>query len=93
MEFLNTIFCNCKNGYGWRCGCKKAGLQCSLACDQRNEQTCLNASPYQNDIIEDCTFDIKILEELETNVAEDENTEEFKILQWLEDDDDEEEEN
>nr|CAI5846711.1 unnamed protein product [Callosobruchus analis] len=29
-ELLNTIFCNCKSGCGSRCGCRKAGLQCSL---------------------------------------------------------------
>ena len=33
----------------------------------------------------------RILEELETNVVEDENTERFEILQRLKDDDDEEE--
>ena len=49
-ELLNTIFCNCKNGCGSRCGCRKAGLQCSLACDQCNGQVCLNASTYQSDI-------------------------------------------
>ena len=46
--------------------------------------------PYQNDINEDGTFDPEILEELEKNVFEDENTEEFEILQRLEDDDEEE---
>lgn len=91
-ELLNTIFCNCKNGCGSRCGCRKAGLQCSLACGQCNGQACLNASPYQSDLNEDGTFDPEILEELETNVVEDENAEEFEILQPLEDDDDEEEE-
>lgn len=35
-DLLNTIFCNCKSGCGSRCGCRKAGLQCSLACGQRN---------------------------------------------------------
>ncbi|KAI4488083.1 hypothetical protein M0804_004931 [Polistes exclamans] len=91
-ELLNKIFCNCKNGCGSRCGCRKAGLQCSLVCGQCNGQACLNALPYQSDLNEDGTFDPEILEELETNVVEDENAEEFEIVQPLEDDDDEEEE-
>ena len=56
-ELLNTVFCNCKNGCGSQCGCRKAGLQCSLACGQCNVQACRNASPYQSDINEDGTFD------------------------------------
>ncbi|GFY56654.1 uncharacterized protein TNIN_467741 [Trichonephila inaurata madagascariensis] len=35
-ELLNTIFCNCKNECGSRCGCRKSGLQCSSACGQYN---------------------------------------------------------
>ena len=90
--FLNTIFCNCKYGCSSRCGCREAGFQCSLACGQCNGQASLSASPYQNDSNEDGTFDLEILEELETNVVEDENTEKFEILQRLEEDDEEEKE-
>ena len=92
-ESLNTIFRNCKNGCGSRCGCRKAWLQCSLACGQCNGQAYLNFSPNQSDINEDDTLDPKILEELETNVVEDENTEKFEILQRLEDDYEEKKEN
>lgn len=88
---LNTIFCNCKSGCGSRCGCRKAGLQCSLACGQCNGQACLNAQPYQSDINEDGTFDPEIMEELETNVVEDDNEDQFEIYQQPEDDDEEEE--
>lgn len=90
-NLLNTIFCNCKNGRGSRCGCRKSGLPCSLACGQCNGQACLNASPYQSDVNEDGTFDPEILEDLETNVVEDENEEEFEIPQRPDDDDEEEE--
>nr|CAI5852294.1 unnamed protein product [Callosobruchus analis] len=56
-ELLNIIFCNYKSGRGSRCGCRKAGLQCSLACGQCNGQACLNAVAYETDVNEDRTFD------------------------------------
>lgn len=90
-NLLNTIFCNCKSGCGSRCGCRKAGLQCSLACGQCNGQACLNALPYQSAINEDGTLDPEIMEELETNVVEDDNEDQFEIHQQPEDDDAEEE--
>lgn len=86
-ELLNTIFYKCKNGCSSRCGCRKAGLQCSSVCGQCNGPACLNASPYQSDINEDDTFYPETLEELETNVVEDENPEKSEILLRLEDDD------
>ncbi|KAF2902748.1 hypothetical protein ILUMI_03438 [Ignelater luminosus] len=61
------------NGCGSRCGCRKLGLQCTLACGQCNGQACLNASPYQSDLDKDSTFDPEILEDLETNILDDEN--------------------
>lgn len=91
-ELLNTIFCNCKNGCGSRCGCRKSGLQCSLACGQCNGQACLNASSYQSDLDEESAFDPEILEELETNILDDEDDDnELEILERLEDDDEDEE--
>ena len=68
-------------------------MQCSLACGQCNRQAYLSALPYQSDINEGGTFDTEILEELETNVIEDENAEKFEILQRLKDDYEEEKEN
>ncbi|GFY75699.1 uncharacterized protein TNIN_370461 [Trichonephila inaurata madagascariensis] len=73
-ELLNTIYCNCKNGCGSRCECKKSGLQCSSAC-QCNGQACFNASRYESDLDEDCTFYPKILQDLETNIFDDLNNE------------------
>ncbi|GFS56691.1 uncharacterized protein TNIN_84961 [Trichonephila inaurata madagascariensis] len=73
-ELLNTIFCNCKNGCGSRYGCRKSGLQCSSAC-QCNGQACFNASRYESYLDEDCTFDPEILQDLETNILDDENNE------------------
>ena len=57
-ELLNTIFCNCKNGCGPRCGSRKSGLQCTLACDLCNGQACLNAVSLQNEPEEE-TLDLK----------------------------------
>ncbi|GFY37370.1 uncharacterized protein TNIN_401751 [Trichonephila inaurata madagascariensis] len=51
------------------------GLQCSLACGQCNGQACFSASRYESDLDEDCTFDPKILQDLETNILDDENNE------------------
>ena len=77
---LNTIFCNCKSGCGSRCGCRKAGLQCSLVYGQCNGQACVNAQPYEGDINEDETVDPEIMEELEANVAEYDNEDQCEIL-------------
>ncbi|GFY69747.1 uncharacterized protein TNIN_256561 [Trichonephila inaurata madagascariensis] len=81
-ELLNTIFCNCKNGCGLRCGCRKSGLQCSSACGRCNGQACFNASRYESDLDEDCTFDPEILQDLETNILDEKNNEkELEILE------------
>ncbi|KAK4887803.1 hypothetical protein RN001_004074 [Aquatica leii] len=69
------------------------GMQCSLAYGQCNGQACLNASPYQSDVNEDAALDLEILENLETNIVEDETEEKLEILQLQEDDDVDEEEN
>ena len=74
-----------------RCEGRKLGLQCSLACGQCNGQASLNALPYQTVMNEDDIFDPETQKELETNGVEDENIEEFEILQRLEDDDDDDE--
>lgn len=87
-ELLNTIFCNCKNGCGTRCGCRKSGLPCSPACGQCSGQACLNASPYQSDLDEDETCDPGILEDLTGNIFENENDNaELEIIERPEDDD------
>ncbi|KAK4883802.1 hypothetical protein RN001_000073 [Aquatica leii] len=41
-KLLNTIFCNCKKGCSAKCGCKKVGLQCSLACTNCQGLSCSN---------------------------------------------------
>ena len=98
-ELLNTIFCNCKNGCGPRCGSRKSGLQCTLACDLCNGQACLNAVSLQNepeeetlDLKEDIrrTLDLKEEEVLETMIQDDEN-DETETFEYPDDDDDEEE--
>ncbi|KAJ8982357.1 hypothetical protein NQ317_013108 [Molorchus minor] len=41
-KLLNTIFCNCKKGCSAKCGCKKVGLFCSLACTNCQGRSCSN---------------------------------------------------
>ncbi|GFW86338.1 hypothetical protein TNCV_4331221 [Trichonephila clavipes] len=43
------------------------------ACGQYNGQACFNASRYESDLNEDCTFDPEILQNLETNILDDKN--------------------
>ncbi|XP_031332133.1 uncharacterized protein LOC116179114 [Photinus pyralis] len=45
---LNTIFCRCTTGY--RCGCRKTGIACSVACGNCLGM-CTNGAP--NDAIDD----------------------------------------
>nr|XP_036231797.1 uncharacterized protein LOC118683407 [Bactrocera oleae] len=49
-KLLNTIFCNCKKGCNAKCGCKKVGLFCSLACTHCQGRSCSN---FESPIIED----------------------------------------
>lgn len=53
-KLLNTIFCNCKKGCSAKCGCKKVGLFCSLACTNCQGRSCSNV---ESPTIED-SFDI-----------------------------------
>lgn len=69
-ELLITIFCNCKNVCGSRCGCRKSGMQCSTACGQCNGQSCLNASLDPSDVNEDSEYDPEIFEDMNVGVAD-----------------------
>ncbi|GFY42739.1 hypothetical protein TNIN_7001 [Trichonephila inaurata madagascariensis] len=60
---------------GSRCGCRKSGLQFSSGCDRCDGQACFNALRYESDLNENCTFDPEILQDLETNILDDENNE------------------
>lgn len=42
-ELLEFVQCRCAKGCGARCGCKKAGLNCSEACHFCHGQSCANA--------------------------------------------------
>jgi hypothetical protein len=55
-ELLYRIFCNCKNGCGSSCGCRKLGLQCFSVCGQCNGQACLNASSHPDDFREESEY-------------------------------------
>lgn len=47
-KILNSIFCRCTTGCGGRCGCRKAGIQCSSACSSCNG-TCTNGVPLDDE--------------------------------------------
>ena len=56
QKLLNTIFCNCKKDCSAKCGCRRVGLSCSLACTNCQSQSCLNVQ--SNPIDEDsCDID------------------------------------
>ncbi|GFY57228.1 hypothetical protein TNIN_324611 [Trichonephila inaurata madagascariensis] len=78
----NTIYCNCKNGWGSRCGCKKSG--CNVL------QLVANIMGKLVSML--CTFDPEILQDSMTNILDDENNEkELEIFEGLENNEEEEE--
>jgi hypothetical protein len=77
-KLLNTIFCNCKKGCNAKCGCKKVGLFCSLACTSCQGQSWSNIeSPLGEDAYDICeeTSDSALLEQLTCIQQEDEEEE------------------
>lgn len=92
-ELLNTIFCNCKNGCGSRCGCRKAGLKCTSACGQCSGQACLNASSDHHDPDEE-DYDPVILEalaELPTNADDEDYDNDMENIERPDEEDEEDE--
>jgi hypothetical protein len=83
-KLLNTIFCNCKKGCNAKCGCKKVGLFCSLACISCQGQSCSNVeSPLGEDTYDICekyeeTSDSSLLEQFTCIQQEDEEEEEVE---------------
>lgn len=45
-ELLQMIFCSCKTRCGTQCGCRKAGLFCTMACSHCCGQDCLNSQVF-----------------------------------------------
>lgn len=84
-ELLDSIFCNCKNGCGPRCGCRKSGLKCSLACGHCNGQACFNTEYV--DLEEINSFGAEVIE-AEVEERCDENND-IDFLEPPESDDDE----
>jgi hypothetical protein len=77
-KLLNTIFCNCKKGCNAKCGCKKVGLFCSLACTSCQGQSWSNIeSPLGEDAYDICeeTSDSSLLEQFTCIQQEDEEEE------------------
>jgi len=66
-QLLKCISCSCKKGCGKNCGCRKAGLKCSIICGHCKGQWCTNSIEIEVDCTEDCT-----LSELLDGIAEDE---------------------
>ncbi|GBM17756.1 hypothetical protein AVEN_99640-1 [Araneus ventricosus] len=48
-KLINTIFCNCKKGCNYNCGCKKVGLFCSQVCTNCQGQFCSNVESNTTD--------------------------------------------
>ncbi|GBN50477.1 hypothetical protein AVEN_13168-1 [Araneus ventricosus] len=48
---LNCIFCRCTTGCGGRCGCRKAGMQCSSVCGTCHG-ICTNGAPLEEEEFE-----------------------------------------
>lgn len=44
---LNNIFCQCSTGCGSRCGCRKAGMKCSMGC-VTCRGSCTNCAPVED---------------------------------------------
>lgn len=77
-KLLNTIFCNCKTGCNAKCGCKKVGLFCSLACISCRGQSCSNVeSPIEEDFYDVCdeTSDASLFEQFTCTQQEEEEEE------------------
>ncbi|KAE9525653.1 hypothetical protein AGLY_014180, partial [Aphis glycines] len=83
-KLLNTIFCNCKKGCSYNCGCKKVGLFCSLVCNNCRGQSCSNVEPniadneVNDEAINDETLDSSFLlsQPIHIRLQEDEESEE-----------------
>lgn len=101
-KLLNTIFCNCKKGCSAKCGCRKVGLFCSLACTHCQGRSCSNVeSPTledsfdtdQESLLGQFTCEIEQEEEeeqedeQEEEGEEDQEEEETEILDSYESDD------
>ncbi|GBN41199.1 hypothetical protein AVEN_170161-1 [Araneus ventricosus] len=48
-KLLNTIFCNCKKGCNYKCGCKKVGLFCSQVCNNCPDKSYSNVESSTTD--------------------------------------------
>lgn len=80
-KLLNTIFCNCKKGCNAKCGCKKVGLFCSLACTNCQGQSCSNVESIldeDNYDISDETYDASLLEHICIQEYEEKGDEEIE---------------
>lgn len=78
-KLLNTIFCNCKKGCSAKCGCKKVGLFCSLACTNCQGRSCSNVeSPTAEDSFDtdEQTWDTSLLTQFTCTQDEEEKEEE-----------------
>ncbi|GBP22242.1 Histone-lysine N-methyltransferase SETMAR [Eumeta japonica] len=89
-KLLNTIFCNCKKGCNAKCGCRRVGLLCSLACTECQGQSCSNvllstteedSCDFDGETNDSCPFEeiLNIQQEEEEEEKEEEEEEEEEI--------------
>jgi len=53
---MKCISCNYIKGWGKNCGCRKAGLKCSIICGHYKGQWCTNYIEIEVDYIKDSTL-------------------------------------
>lgn len=63
-ELLKMIACKCKSNCTGACGCRKAGIQCSVICFHCSGQTCDN-SPSFSDCLDDDYIDDEEMDDAE----------------------------
>ncbi|KAK2579965.1 hypothetical protein KPH14_007645 [Odynerus spinipes] len=58
-SLLKTISCRCKKNCGKMCGCRKAGLKCSILCQKCSGETCENTVKIRELLDDDDDFDCR----------------------------------
>ena len=63
-ELLRIVWCCCKEPCGAKCGCRKAGLKCSLTCKECRRRACSNASVIEPES-DECDYQRSFLDAFE----------------------------
>lgn len=62
-NLLKFISCTCRKGCGAACGCRKAGLKCSVVCGFCSGQSCENVPEVHIDIEDEDDQDLTMEEQ------------------------------